>query len=100
MSEQNERTPWDPKPKLFRLEEGDQMTFDDVQSGGSKSDDDGFERVEGVEVDFPPEDTFTAEDALTIAEGLEVEDSEPEWCRWISKPFDPSRIRMTSRADW
>lgn len=87
----------EPQPKLVYVE-GDQLPLGYEESnrvtGEPNSED---IKPPDTSIEITPLEVPTIEDALTQSEGLEVETEDSDVAIEITKPFDPSKIRMTSQ---
>lgn len=87
----------EPQPRLVYVE-GDQLPLGHEESNqvtGEPNNED--IKPPDTSIEITPLEVPTVEDALTQSEGLEVETEDSDVAIEITKPFDPSKIRMTSQ---
>lgn len=94
----NDHTEWDGTQRRIFYVEGNQKSLGDPErANGSDAPDNGEVHPpdDAIEIDTTP--IYSSSDALTREEGLEVESEDLDAVIEITRPFDPTKIRMTTQ---
>ena len=97
-SDMSENTEWDGVQRRIFYVEGDQKSFGDLvrANGGDQPVDGDVQPPDyAIEIDTTP--IYSSSDALTREEGLEVESEDLDEVIEITRPFDPTKIRMNAQ---